>query len=127
MHEKKTFTFSLQKANNFNNGSQNSNSKFDTDKNPLAFTIFPEENNEGRDFVPEPPLLKEKISNWMNLVLIPFSLPGKLLALLGPYPIAKSHSGKVKNFFPGFPVIMTSAFEEHALDLSFMDKLARVF
>lgn len=33
--------------------------KFNTGKNPLAFTIFPEENDEGRDFIPEPPLLME--------------------------------------------------------------------
>lgn len=101
--------------------------KLDNSKNPLPFTIFPEENDEGRDFVPEPPLLKEKISNWANQVLIPFSLSSKLLAFLGSYPTAKSHSGKVKNFFLGYPVTMPSTFKKRAIDLSFMDKPARVF
>lgn len=89
--------------------------------------IFPEENDEARKFIPEPPLLKMKISNWVNQVLVPFSLSGKLLAFLGPYPTVKSHSKKVKNFFPGYPVTMPSVFKERTLDLSFMDKPARVF
>lgn len=101
--------------------------KLDTDKNPLAFTILLEENAEGRDFIPEPPLLKEKISNWPNQVLIPFSLSGKLLKLLSPYPTVKSHSGKVKNFFLGYPITMPSVLEERILDISFMDKPAHVF
>lgn len=79
------------------------------------------------DFAPELPLSKDKISNWENRVLIPFSFSGKLLAFLGPYPTANSNAGKVKNFFPGYPITMPSPFEEHALDLSFMDKHARVF
>lgn len=101
--------------------------KIDTSRNPLAFTTLLEENSEGKDFIPEPPLLIEKISNWANQLLIPFSLSGKFLAFLGPYLTAKTHSGKVKNFFPSYPITMPSAFEEHALDLSFMDKLAPVF
>lgn len=101
--------------------------KFDTGKNPLTFTILPEENDEGRDFVPKPPMLKEKLSNWANQILIPFYLSSKLLAFLGSYLTTKSHFGKVKKFFPIYPVTMPSVFEEHTLDLSFMDKPTRVF
>lgn len=43
-----------------------SSNKLDTGKNPMTYTIFPSENDEGRDFVPEPPLTKEKISIWQK-------------------------------------------------------------
>ncbi|KAI5439016.1 hypothetical protein KIW84_024670 [Lathyrus oleraceus] len=40
-----------------------SSNKFDTGKNPMAYTILPSENDEGRDFVHEPPMAKDRISN----------------------------------------------------------------
>lgn len=43
-----------------------SSSKIDTGKNPMAFMILPIEVDEGRDFVPEPPMAKEKISIWQK-------------------------------------------------------------
>lgn len=98
-----------------------SSNKFDTGKNPMAYTIFPWENEEG-DFVLEPEIAKERISIWKKKqVLIHFSLSGKLVAFLGPYPNAKTYTEKVKNFFLGYFVTMPSAFEEHSLDLSFME------
>lgn len=59
-----------------------SSSKLDTGKNPMTFTILPPECDEGKDFVSEPPMAKEKTSIWMRQVLIPFTLFGKLLAFL---------------------------------------------
>lgn len=93
----------------------------------MAYMIFPSENDEGRDFVPEPPMAKEKISIWQKQVLIPFTLSSKLLAFLEPYTIAKSQLEKVKNFFPCYLVTTPSGFEEHCLDLSFMETPTRVF
>lgn len=43
--------------------SKNPTPKLDIGKNLLEFMILLEENVEGMDFVPEQPLLKEKISN----------------------------------------------------------------
>lgn len=104
-----------------------SSSKFDTRKNQMAFIIPQKEDEQRRDFILEPPLSKEKISNWVKQVLIPFSLSNKLFAFLGAYPTTKSQDGKVKNFFPSFPVTMLSAFEERSFHLSFIDKPTGVF
>lgn len=104
-----------------------SSNKFDTRKNPMAYTILPSEDDEGKDFVPKPPMSIEKIVAWQHRVLIPFTLFSKLLAFLGPYPTAKSHTKKVENFFPGYPVTMPSAFEERSLHLSFLETPACVF
>ncbi|KAI5438479.1 hypothetical protein KIW84_024279 [Lathyrus oleraceus] len=71
-----------------------SSSKFDTGKNLIAFTILPSKGDEGRNFVPEPPMTKEKIYIWQKHVLIPFTLSGKFLAFLGPLPTAKTQPGK---------------------------------
>lgn len=73
--------------------------KSDTGKNPLAFMIFPDENDQGGDFLSEPQSLKEKVSNWVNQVLILFSLSGKLLAFLGSYPTASHILGKLRTSF----------------------------
>lgn len=35
-----------------------SSNKFDTGKNPIAYTILPSENDEGRNFVFEPSMAK---------------------------------------------------------------------
>lgn len=78
------------------------------------------EDDNGRDFVLKPLLAKEKITIWAKQLLIHFSLSDKLLAFLGMFLTAKSHPGKVINFFPCYPVAMPSAFKEHSLDLSFM-------
>lgn len=59
-----------------------SSNKFDTIKNPMAYTNLPSENDEGRDFIPEPPMAKERNSIWKKQILIPFTLSGKLLAFL---------------------------------------------
>lgn len=35
-----------------------SSCKLDTGENPMAFTILPSEGDEGRYFIPEPPMAK---------------------------------------------------------------------
>lgn len=37
-----------------------STNKFEIGKNPMAYTIFPSETEEGRDFIHEPPMAKIK-------------------------------------------------------------------
>ena len=39
-------------------------SKSDTKKNPIAFIIPPDADEEGWDYIQEPPLSKEKIAIW---------------------------------------------------------------
>ncbi|KAI5422880.1 hypothetical protein KIW84_046054 [Lathyrus oleraceus] len=70
---------------------------------------------------------KEKISIWQKHVLTPFTAYGKLLAFLGSYLTAKSQPGKVKNLFPCYHVTMPYVFEEHSLDLSYMEAPTHVF
>lgn len=89
--------------------------------------ILPSENDEGRYFVPELPMAKEKISICQKQVLISFTLSGKLLAFLGPYLTSKSQPKNVNNFYSCYPVIVPSVFEERFLDLSFMEKHVCVF
>lgn len=72
-------------------------------------------------------MAKEKISIWQNDVLIPFIAYGKLLAFLGSYPTTKSQPVKVKNLFPCYHVTMPYVFEEHSLDLSYMEAPTHVF
>ena len=43
-----------------------SSNKFDIRKSPMAFTILPSEDDEGMDFVPEPPMSKEKNAFWKH-------------------------------------------------------------
>lgn len=93
----------------------------------MTYTTLPSEDDEVRYFVPKPPIPKEKIVARQHQVLNPFTLSGKLLAFLGPYPTAKTHAKKVKNFFSGYPINMPSTFEERSLDLSFMETHTRVF
>lgn len=92
-----------------------SSNKFDIGKKPMAYTILPSETEEGRDYVPESPMDKEKISIWKKQVLIRFTLSGKLSAFLGPYPTDKTQPEKVKNFFPCYPVTMPSASNNYLL------------
>lgn len=56
-------------------------------KNPSAFLIPTSEEEKGSDFVPEPPLDKEKTFVWVKHVLILFSFSDKLLVFLGPFPL----------------------------------------
>lgn len=98
-----------------------------TSKNSVAFVILASKEEKGRDFMPEPLLAKEKISVWVKHVLILFSLSDKILAFLGQFPSFKSHPGKVKCFFPCYPITMPYASEERALDLNFMETPMRVF
>lgn len=67
---------------------------FVTGKHPMSYTTLPSKNDEGINFVPEPPMAKERISIWKKQILIPFTLFGKLLAFLGPYPTAKTQTEK---------------------------------
>lgn len=93
----------------------------------MAYTIFTSEDDEGRDFIPEPSMSKEKIVAWQHQVLIPFTLSTKVVAFLGPCPTAKTHTENVKNFIPGYPVTMPLVFEERSLDLSFRETHVCVF
>lgn len=38
--------------------------KLDIEKNPVAYTIFHQKNDEGMNFVPEPTMAEDKISIW---------------------------------------------------------------
>lgn len=60
-------------------------------------------------------------------MLIPFSLFDKLFSFLISFPTAKSHPENVKNFFPCYPIVMLSEFEEYSLNLTFMETHTRVF
>lgn len=99
----------------------------ETGKNPLAFTIFPNEDEEVIDYIPEPHSSDEKTAIREKQVLIPYSIHNKLYAFLGPYPIKRSYVGKVSRFFPGYSTSFPSTFEECTLNLSFMVKPTCVF
>ncbi|KAI5403588.1 hypothetical protein KIW84_050954 [Lathyrus oleraceus] len=58
-------------------------------KNSIAFTIPPDTDEEGKYYIPEPPLSKEKIVIWAKQVHIPLSLSNKLFFSISNYEVER--------------------------------------
>lgn len=87
---------------------------------PLSFSILTINKVNERDYIPEPPLEREKAKIWASQILIPFSVTNNTLTLMGPFSRKTSHPDKVKDLFLCYFPTKTLVFENQGYELRFM-------